>query len=142
MQQSILVVEQDQNVLEALRDTLEQGGWHVTMAHSIQTALQAMEGNHFDVLLSWVSLGPSSGLALARLAKRRQRELSVLITVSDALLGIGKVPFVDGLVTRPVSLASLQRLLVWLLALLLPCLCNARKCAVRGHRGLSEVLPH
>jgi DNA-binding NtrC family response regulator len=64
MQQSILVVAQDQNALEVLRDHLEQGGWHVTMAHSIQTALQAMEGNHFDVLLSWVSLGPSSGLAL------------------------------------------------------------------------------
>jgi ActR/RegA family two-component response regulator len=61
MQQSILEVEQDQNALEVLRDTFEQGGWHVTMAHLVQTALQAMKATTSTFCFHGYPLAPLAG---------------------------------------------------------------------------------
>lgn len=68
----ILVVDDEQDLCEILRFTLESEGFEVTTATSAEQALgEIAEGKRYDLMLLDVMMGGMSGLDLARTLRER-----------------------------------------------------------------------
>jgi len=78
-QPKVLVVEDDVSLREALSDTLQLAGYSVTSAADGATALDALEREKFDVVVSDVQMGPMDGSALLRNIKKRHPQLPVIL---------------------------------------------------------------
>ncbi len=76
---SVLVVEDDSSLLEALRDTLELAGFRVHAASGGTEALRLLESQSVGMVISDVQMEPMDGLALMERIKARQPELPVLL---------------------------------------------------------------
>ena len=62
----VLVVDDDEDTLEAVRHLLEQAGARVTAVGSAGAAFQAIEGEPPDVLLSDIGMPGEDGISLIR----------------------------------------------------------------------------
>jgi CheY-like chemotaxis protein len=79
MAATILLVDDDPEVLEAFALTLEDLGYDVTVARSGQAALDILdEGRPLDLLLTDIRMPGLDGFDVSRLAKARRPELKVL----------------------------------------------------------------
>ena len=76
---SVLVVEDDKSLLEALCDTLELAGFRVHAATSGPEALKLLESHAVGMVISDVQMEPMDGLALMRRIKAKRPELPVLL---------------------------------------------------------------
>jgi CheY-like chemotaxis protein len=65
----VLVVEDDADMREAIREALVLGGFDVTEAESGVSAIEYIEREEFDVLLTDIRLPGPSGTAIARVAR-------------------------------------------------------------------------
>jgi CheY-like chemotaxis protein len=83
----ILYVEQNQMLLQTVRDVLEFAGWYVKPCSSDGYAVAYVEGEeHFDVLLIDHDFRGFSGLKLVERARRqphRQKTPIILISLED-----------------------------------------------------------
>lgn len=83
----ILYVEQNQMLLQTVRDVLEFAGWYVKPCSSEGYAVAYVEGGeHFDLLLIDHDFRGFSGLALTERARRqphRRKTPVVLISLED-----------------------------------------------------------
>ncbi|PYS80134.1 MAG: hypothetical protein DMF67_14675 [Acidobacteria bacterium] len=81
---TILFVEDNKVVADAIRDTLELEGWHVEACFEGASALKKVEGqDHFDLLLLDEDLPSVSGLELTNRARRLpHRERTPIIIFS------------------------------------------------------------
>jgi two-component system response regulator FlrC len=78
-QQTILVVEDDDNLRGALCDTLELAGYNVTSTDQGQSALDKLANEEIGLLLSDLQMRPMDGHTLLKKAKALVPELPVLI---------------------------------------------------------------
>ena len=78
-QTTILVVEDDANLREALCDTLELAGYNVTSTDQGQSALDKLATEEFGLLLSDLQMRPMDGHTLLKKAKALVPELPVLL---------------------------------------------------------------
>ena len=78
-QPKVLVVEDDVSLREALSDTLQLTGYSVTSAADGATALDELEKDNFDVVVSDVQMGPMDGSALLRNIKKHHPQLPVIL---------------------------------------------------------------
>lgn len=76
---TILVVEDDKALREALSDTLELAGCDVLQADSGEAALEILAGEMADMVISDVNMGGMDGLALLKLLRQRYPQLPVLL---------------------------------------------------------------
>jgi len=76
---TILVVEDDRELGEALTDTLAIGGFHARLVDSASLALQAIDENPVDVVISDIQMQGMDGHALLRQIKNDRPELPVLL---------------------------------------------------------------
>ena len=76
---SILVVDDDKAFRVATRTLLEDEGFHVTCAADGDEALERIESDQFDILLSDMVMGKMSGLELLAKVKARCPELPVIM---------------------------------------------------------------
>jgi CheY-like chemotaxis protein len=77
---SILLVEDNPEVAEVTVAMLEQGGYRVVQTANADAALEALETDSFDLVLSDITMpGHHDGLALARLLRRLRPRLPVLL---------------------------------------------------------------
>jgi CheY-like chemotaxis protein len=83
----ILYAEENQLLLQTVRDVLEFAGWYVRPCSDSCMALALVEsGQHFDVLLIDDDLRGFSGLEItrrARLKEHRRRTPIILISLED-----------------------------------------------------------
>lgn len=80
----ILVVEDNSRIRQAVDEGLSDVGYKVLTASNPDEALQLLEDNRIALLITDIHLpGHIDGIALARAAERRQRDLKVLITGGD-----------------------------------------------------------
>lgn len=79
-QQTILVVEDHEDVREALRDCLEAEGWAVREAQDAAGMMQQIEAGGIDLVTLDLGLGADDGLALARVMRRRSNIPVIFIT--------------------------------------------------------------
>ena len=75
----ILFVEDDPTLRMLTGEVMDELGHSVCLCDSAEAALEQLEQQRFDVLLTDVGLAGMSGLELARLARERDAALSVVI---------------------------------------------------------------
>ncbi len=76
---TIMVVEDDPTLREALVDTLELAGAGVIAAESAEEALALLADQHADMVVSDVNMGGMDGMELLVQLRRRQPQLPVLL---------------------------------------------------------------
>ncbi|MDH5358589.1 MAG: sigma-54 dependent transcriptional regulator [Gammaproteobacteria bacterium] len=78
-QATILVVEDDSNLRDAVCDTLELAGYKVSSTDQGQSALDKLANEHIGLLLSDLQMRPMDGHTLLKKAKEMMPDLPVLL---------------------------------------------------------------
>lgn len=87
---TVLIVEDDAGLREALVDTLLLADYHVIAADSAEQAIMTLSRQAVDIVVSDIQMGEMNGLALLRAIKAKDANLPVLLmtayaTVNDAV---------------------------------------------------------
>lgn len=107
---SILLVEDEENLHEALKLNLELEGYEVTSAFDGAAALKAVESEYFDLIVLDVMLPEMDGINVAETIRISNNEVPILIlsaknTSADRVLGLKKGA--DDYLTKPFNLEEL-----------------------------------
>jgi DNA-binding NtrC family response regulator len=84
MTRSILIVDDEATIQQALRWCLEAEGWHVVAAGSGEEALACMEAGNFDVIIADIILPGIDGLELLQRATSRLSRPAVILVTAYA----------------------------------------------------------
>ena len=107
---SILLVEDEENLHEALKLNLELEGYEVTSAYNGATALKAVESEYFDLIIMDVMLPEIGGINVTETIRLKHIDVPILIlsaknTSADRVLGLKKGA--DDYLTKPFNLEEL-----------------------------------
>jgi len=107
---SILLVEDEENLHEALKLNLELEGYEVTSAYDGSDALKAVQGEYFDLIILDIMLPEIDGIAVIESIRVQNIEVPVLIlsaknSSSDRVLGLKKGAY--DYLTKPFNLEEL-----------------------------------
>ncbi|MCX8020792.1 MAG: response regulator transcription factor [Chitinophagaceae bacterium] len=107
---SVLLVEDEENLHEALKLNLELEGFEVTSAFNGTDAVAAIQKEYFDLIILDIMLPEMDGIAALESIRLRNREIPILIlsaknTSSDRVLGLKKGA--DDYLTKPFNLEEL-----------------------------------
>jgi two-component system response regulator HydG len=75
----VLIVDDEVNHAEAVRDALERVGYECVVATSGKEGLRKIDSDEFDIILTDLRLGDMSGLDLLRKARQEQRDAEVVV---------------------------------------------------------------
>jgi DNA-binding response OmpR family regulator len=75
---AILVVDDEQDVAEAIQAVLEHAGFAVVVANSAAAGLEAVEAREFDVVVTDMIMPKVNGLELIRNLRRRHPRVRVI----------------------------------------------------------------
>jgi CheY-like chemotaxis protein len=110
---SILVVDDDEELLEVTSATLSKFGYHVLSARSGREAVEVLKtGNPIDLLFSDVVMpNGMTGIELAREAQRLSPGIKVLLTSGNSAEVLARYGALDEfpIVSKPVARAELAR---------------------------------
>lgn len=104
---SILLVEDEENLHEALKLNLELEGYEVTGAYDGADALKLVQQEYFDLIILDVMLPEIDGITVCETIRLSNQEMPILIlsaknSSADRVLGLKKVQMI-----------ILQNLLIW-----------------------------
>src|SRR5213083_248853 len=107
---SILLVEDEENLHEALKLNLELEGYDVTSAYDGAAALKALQAEYFDMLIMDVMLPEMDGINVTETIRLANNEVPILIlsaknSSADKVLGLKKGA--DDYMTKPFNLEEL-----------------------------------
>jgi len=107
---SILLVEDEENLHEALKLNLELDGFAVTSAFDGAAALNAVQGEYFDLIILDVMLPEMDGVHVTETIRISNNEVPILIlsaknSSADRVLGLKKGA--DDYLTKPFNLEEL-----------------------------------
>ena len=107
---SVLLVEDEENLHEALKLNLELEGYEITSAYSGTEALQKVDQEYFDLIILDVMLPEVDGIAVTETIRIQNNEVPILIlsaknTSADRVLGLKKGA--DDYLTKPFNLEEL-----------------------------------
>lgn len=107
---SILLVEDEENLHEALRLNLELEGYDVTSAFDGAAALKALQAEYFDLIILDVMLPEMDGINVTETVRLNNNEVPILIlsarnSSADRVLGLKKGA--DDYLTKPFNLEEL-----------------------------------
>lgn len=107
---SILLVEDEENLHEALKLNLELEGYSVSSAVDGSEALRAVEQEYFDLVILDVMLPEVDGITVAETIRVHNNQVPILIlsaknTSADRVLGLKKGA--DDYLTKPFNLEEL-----------------------------------
>jgi two-component system, OmpR family, alkaline phosphatase synthesis response regulator PhoP len=107
---SILLVEDEENLQEALKLNLELEDYEVTVADNGLAALDAVQREHFDLMILDVMLPELDGISVLENIRLQNNDLPVLIlsaksSSADRVLGLKKGA--DDYLTKPFNLEEL-----------------------------------
>jgi len=107
---SILLVEDEENLHEALKLNLELEGYEVSSAYDGVAALKAIQSEYFDLLILDVMLPEIDGINITETVRLQNIEVPILIlsaknTSADRVLGLKKGA--DDYLTKPFNLEEL-----------------------------------
>lgn len=107
---SILLVEDEENLHEALKLNLELEGYAVSSAYDGAAALKAIANEYFDLLILDIMLPEMDGLAVTESIRISNNEIPILIlsaknTSADRVSGLKKGA--DDYLTKPFNLEEL-----------------------------------
>jgi two-component system alkaline phosphatase synthesis response regulator PhoP len=107
---SILLVEDEENLLEALKLNLELEGYEVSGVTDGAEALKAVQNEYFDLIILDVMLPELDGISVCENIRLQGNEIPILIlsaknSSADRVLGLKKGA--DDYLTKPFSLEEL-----------------------------------
>jgi len=107
---SILLVEDEENLHEALKLNLELEGYEVSSAYNGAAALKAVESEYFDLIILDVMLPEVDGINVTETIRLQNIDVPILIlsaksTSADRVLGLKKGA--DDYLTKPFNLEEL-----------------------------------
>ena len=107
---SILLVEDEENLHEALKLNLELEGYEVSSAFDGAQALKAVENEYFDLIIMDVMLPEIDGINVSESIRLQGNEVPILIlsaknSSTDRILGLKKGA--DDYLTKPFNLEEL-----------------------------------
>jgi len=107
---SILLVEDEENLHEALKLNLELEGYEVTSAYNGASALKAVESEYFDLIIMDVMLPEIDGINVTETIRLKHIDVPILIlsaknTSADRVLGLKKGA--DDYLSKPFNLEEL-----------------------------------
>ena len=107
---SILLVEDEENLHEALKLNLELEGYDVTSAHDGAAALKTLQSEYFDLIILDVMLPEMDGISVTETIRLNNNEVPILIlsaknSSADRVLGLKKGA--DDYLTKPFNLEEL-----------------------------------
>ena len=107
---SILLVEDEENLHEALKLNLELEGYDVTSALDGAAALKAVQAEYFDLIILDVMLPEMDGITVTETVRISNNEVPILIlsarnSSADRVLGLKKGA--DDYLTKPFNLEEL-----------------------------------
>jgi two-component system, OmpR family, alkaline phosphatase synthesis response regulator PhoP len=107
---SVLLVEDEENLHEALKLNLELEGYDVTSAFDGAAALKALQAEYFDLLILDVMLPEMDGINVTETIRISNNEVPILIlsaknSSADRVLGLKKGA--DDYLTKPFNLEEL-----------------------------------
>lgn len=107
---SILLVEDEENLQEALKLNLELEGYEVSIAGNGAEALKNVDKEHFDLIILDVMLPEIDGITVCESIRLKNPELPILIlsaknSSADRVLGLKKGA--DDYLTKPFNLEEL-----------------------------------
>jgi two-component system, OmpR family, alkaline phosphatase synthesis response regulator PhoP len=107
---NILLVEDEENLHEALKLNLEMDGYTVTSAFDGSAAVKATQNEYFDLLIVDIMLPELDGIAVTETVRVHNNEVPILIlsaknTSADRVLGLKKGA--DDYLTKPFNLEEL-----------------------------------
>lgn len=107
---SILLVEDEENLHEALKLNLELEGYEVSSAFDGARAIQAVKNEYFDLIILDVMLPELDGIAVAETIRISNNDVPILIlsaknNSADKILGLKKGA--DDYITKPFNLEEL-----------------------------------
>jgi two-component system alkaline phosphatase synthesis response regulator PhoP len=108
--QTILLVEDEENLHEALKLNLELEGYEITSAFTGSEALQKVQSEYFDLIILDVMLPDVDGISITETIRVQNNHVPILIlsaknTSSDRVLGLKKGA--DDYLTKPFNLEEL-----------------------------------
>ena len=106
----ILLVEDEENLHEALKLNLELEGYEVTSAYDGTKALQKIDEGYFDLIILDVMLPEVDGISITETIRVKNNDVPILIlsaknTSADRVLGLKKGA--DDYLTKPFNLEEL-----------------------------------
>ena len=107
---SILLVEDEENLHEALKLNLELEGYEVTSAFDGAAALNSVQNEYFDLLILDVMLPEIDGISITETIRLKNNDVPILIlsaknSSADRVLGLKKGA--DDYLTKPFHLEEL-----------------------------------
>lgn len=107
---SILLVEDEENLQEALKLNLELEGYEITSSYDGAAALKAFQQEHFDLIILDVMLPELDGISVCETIRLTNADIPILIlsaknTSADRVLGLKKGA--DDYLTKPFNLEEL-----------------------------------
>ncbi len=85
MSHSILIVDDEENVLKALRRELESpGAYRITTFKSPEVALMQAQNTHYDLLITDYKMPWMHGLTFIKRLMRLQTHLTTIVITGDA----------------------------------------------------------
>ncbi len=110
MQKSILIVEDEESLQEALKLNLEMEGYEVTCASTGLSALEMVKKEYFDLVLLDVMLPEIDGYTVAESIRVQQNQVPILMlsaksSTEDKIAGLRKGA--DDYLTKPFNLEEL-----------------------------------
>jgi two-component system alkaline phosphatase synthesis response regulator PhoP len=107
---SVLLVEDEENLHEALKLNLELEGYEITSAFDGQEALQKLEQEYFDLIIMDVMLPGMDGISVTEHIRLQNNDVPILIlsaknTSADRVAGLKKGA--DDYLTKPFNLEEL-----------------------------------
>lgn len=107
---SILLVEDEENLHEALKLNLELEQYEITSAFTGSEALQKIQSEYFDLIILDVMLPDVDGISITETIRVQNNQVPILIlsakdTSSDRVLGLKKGA--DDYLTKPFNLEEL-----------------------------------
>ena len=107
---SILLVEDEEHLMDALKLNLELEGYEVTTAGDGVAALKAVENEYFDLIIMDVMMPEMDGISATESIRIRKNDVPILMlsaknTSHDRVLGLKKGA--DDYLTKPFNLEEL-----------------------------------
>lgn len=107
---NILLVEDEENMHEALKLNLELEGYSVTSAYDGMEALKASQGEYFDLIIMDIMLPEMDGISVTESIRLQNAEVPILMlsaknSTNDKITGLKKGA--DDYITKPFDLEEL-----------------------------------
>lgn len=107
--QSILILEDDDNLNKGVSLLLKKEGYHVCSAYTIEDAKKYFEAEEFQLIVCDITLPDGSGLEFGRMVRSKSKAYIIFLTALNQEIDIlnGYESGADDYITKPFSLIVL-----------------------------------